>query len=752
MSDSIDAELLNIFWIEVGEYLDTLNTTLLEIETTPDDNHEARLREMNRIAHSMKGAARTVGIEVIEKIAFHFETLFEKALNGKFAFTPDACDVLYNGLDVIQLVTAGEEQDETTVTAILNQLEKLGQGKRPSQEIAVAPAVQTTADPRATTSTIRVPMVEDMLRVPIPHMDNLMASVSELLVARLHSEELQRDINALRMLHTRWQREWRTIRAAYIRLLRRLQNDDSDLSLELSTLLAFLETNQRYLAEANRHLIQVAQRMTQDHLRLSALVDEMQNEVSAMRLVTFETAIPTFQRVIRDLARETNKQIQLDVMGGGVALDKRVMDTLRDPIMHLLRNAVDHGIESADERQQLGKPAEGQIVIFAEQRGSEIIISVHDDGAGIDPSIIKKSAIKRGLITDQQASKLSDDDALSYIFYPGFSTNEAVTAISGRGVGMDIVRDRVESLRGGVSIRSLKGQGTTISLHVPISLTRLHCVMLQVGDDIFAVPSSSVLRMLKTKRDDLFVTQGRYMVLVEGQAIPFTSLPGVLGMPLQEGNESQLPHEIRAIVLQAADRTVAFAVDDMEAEQELILKPLGLEIAGTQHIAGAALLGSGRVVLVLDVNDLARTATGMTFPASPPDAVAASSTDNMKKQRPRVLVVDDSITTRMLEKNILEAAGFDVRVAVDGTEAWGILGEGGFDIVISDVEMPRMNGLELVEQIKAHERLQTTPVILLTSRDKPEHLEAGMKAGADAYLVKSQFEQDELLNLVKKFV
>ncbi len=776
MSNSTDAELLNIFWVEVSDYLQTLNNGRLQLETSTGGDTSATLREMNRVAHSMKGAARAVGINVIETIAHYMEEVFAAAVSGKLQLAPNICDLLYDGLDLIQNVVNGVENSTETLAAVLARLEQtivtiLPEAPRPAPpaqdgaHAALFPLPATPPQPEikhttatrvmgavevgAEMGTLLLRPAEDGVRVPVTKLDRLNGEISELLVTKMHGEERHRDIQRLQKLNHRWQREWRSVRTAYIRLARRLQNREaSENGADLTDLFKFLETNQRYLVEANRQLAQLAHEMTQYNSQISTLVEQIQDDVGRMRLVPFETGLAGFQRMVRDLARDTDKNIYLDISGSAVELDKSTLDVLKEPIMHLLRNAIDHGIEPSAEREKLGKPPTGRIQLAVEQRGKEIVVRVSDDGRGLDAVKIGRAAYNAGLVTAQELTGLSEDEIYNFIFHPGLSTNDTVTKLSGRGMGMDIVRTRVESLRGRVGVQSVNGQGTSFSLNVPLSLTRMSCVLLRIGEQDFAVPSTRVSRMLTIGRDQIFTAEGHDMVQIQDQPLPLIPLHALLGIsPARtEGDE------ITLLALTAGERSIAFEVDELFSEQELVLKPLGREIEQARYISGAALLGTGDVIIVLDANDLIRGATGSSLPSARRSFSDSGAQPEIIRGRLRVLVVDDSITTRTLEKHILETAGFDVSVAIDGVEAWGMLNEMAFDVVIADVEMPNMNGLELTRRIKDTAHTQQLPVILLTSLAKPEQREAGLTAGADAYLVKSQFDQGELLRMIQAVV
>jgi two-component system chemotaxis sensor kinase CheA len=820
-------DLLSIFWQEVSDYLGGLNDALLKVEMLEGEERRLLLKEMNRVAHSLKGAARAVGLGMVETLAHYMEEIFHQALATHSGIDPELADSLYDSLDHIQTLMDGGSADDSVVTEVMSVLERAvvvnaqkypqappsskkrsadpaseqdsdppapatangkpatatpnptskpkpklkklatpavaddsaapvsssggdgnegGDGNAPAKPAPSTPSTPSFAPPSANlldSQTMVMRPMEESLRVPVDKLNQLMADASELLVAKMQMETRQTRLNDLRKQLARWGREWRAIRAAYIRLARRLQEGaqaPDALPPEVGIMMRFLESNQRYLNQANRELTQLAQATSQSNLQLATLTERLQEDVANLRMMPFDSMVGAFQRLVRDTARDLGKQAVLDVEGAHVEIDKTVLEALKDPLLHLLRNALDHAIETPQARIMADKAPLGRIVLAVEQRGNEIVIQVRDDGRGIDPVHVRQRAVQRGLISQAEADLLNDDEARLLIFSSGFSTTEQVTALSGRGLGMDIVRGRIEALRGRVSLASVLGQGTSVTLRVPVSLTRLRCILLSVGGEEYAVPSVMVARMATLQRDAIYHAGGREMVNLNDQAVPLVALSSLLGVPSHADEDAQ----VRLIALQSAERVVAFEVDELVSEMELVLKPLGREVAGVVGIAGAALLGSGDVILVLDANDLVRQALG--------EALRPRLRLNISESAPRrrrVLVVDDSITTRTLEKNILEAVGFEVTVAVDGVEAWSAVLETLPDVVVSDVEMPNMNGLELTRQIKGDARTQHLPVILLTSLSKPEQQEAGLRAGANAYLVKSRFDQRELLETIQ---
>lgn len=767
-----DSELLHIFWEEVGEYIEQMNTHLMALEVSqPKDDGGGfveRLRELNRLAHSMKGAARSVGEPTVEKMGYHMEEVLEASLKRGLALTTDVCDLLYDALDLVQTASAGEDVPSDAVSEVAAGLALAINDGSAGEDVVAVPPPEPSPPPAIEVATVDVlptatkpppsatqllPQLtrnaDDTVRVSVAKLENLMAESSELLVARMQHDEHKRQLDRLQRQHSRWVKEWRGVRASYIRLARRLQTEEA--SDDLRALFEFLETNQRYLTESARETAALNRRITADNMRLLALTDELQDSIGALRLVPFDTILASLQRSLRDAARETGKEVLLDVVGASTEIDKSVLEQLKDPIMHLLRNAADHGIESATEREAADKPAAGWVYLNIETRGSELIIHIGDDGRGIDVNNVRQAAIERGIISAAAAEGLTDDETRALIFHPGLTTRDHVTAISGRGVGMDVVRSRVEGLRGRVSIKSDAGRGTVTTLSVPVSLTRIRSVVLRVGNEHYAVPSLAVRRMERITSDAVFSAEGRRVVQIGDDTFPLVDLADMLGVP-----ETRDPHAesetLRVLVLQASDRQVAFLADEMLSERELVLKPLGPELETVRYVSGAALMGSGEVLLVLDANDLVRGATGSTLPRRrPAPSSKLSAADEPSEKAPlRVLIVDDSITTRTLEKNILETAGCDVRVAFDGVQAWDMLTGHEFDVVISDVEMPRMDGLALTRRIKDNAATRHLPVILLTSLDKPEQEAAGLTAGADAYLVKQKFNQNDLLGAIER--
>ncbi|HSP78578.1 MAG TPA: response regulator, partial [Myxococcaceae bacterium] len=458
-------------------------------------------------------------------------------------------------------------------------------------------------------------------------------------------------------------------------------------------------------------------------------------EVRRARTLPFAEACAGLERIARDAARGAGKQVRLEVRGGTQELDRSLLQGLREPLVHLVRNAVAHGVESPEERRAAGKPEEGRVTLSARLRGGRVEVVVEDDGRGLSLDIIREQARARGL-------EVADDAAAArLIFLPGLSTVEAVTAVSGRGVGLDVVRTQVEALRGSVDVPFQPGQGTRFTLDVPLTLSTLRVLLVAAGGQTFAVAGESVARLLRLEPEDVRVVEGRQTWAAPEALVPLATLAEVLGLPA----DAPRPRP-SAMVLRGGEARAVLVVDEVVAEQEVLVRGLGSRIRRARHLSGAAVLPDGRLALLLNAASLARAAEGRATPSGLFPSPAE------ERARRRVLLVDDSMTTRALEQSILEAAGFEVLACVDGLEAWERLQAEGADVIVSDVEMPRMDGFALTEAVRGSPRFGKLPVVLVTARERPEDKARGLEAGATAYLVKSAFDQTHLLETLRQLL
>jgi two-component system chemotaxis sensor kinase CheA len=761
-SDQQWQELLELFQVEAAEHLGTMNRLLVQLETQSDiSSQKATLQELFRAAHSLKGAARTVDLGAVEQVAHAIENVFDAVRNQSLELTPDVADVLYDGLDSIGLLL----KNDTEKLQLENVLESLrivipertqessskseqktqtGDFDRITRKTIIAPQIIETTPPftEDISHDLQLPdyhSSEETIRVNIAKLDTLMIETSNLLVARMNVDQRVHDVKAIREQHHRWQKQWRSIHTHYIRLIRSASRQIGSTN-EWKPLLDFLQQTQQYMQTVGRELNSLEHSLNEDSFILGYTADALQTNVRDVRLLPFDTILGTFQRSIRDLSRELGKAVMFRTVGTRIELDKQILENIKDPLIHIFRNALDHGIEIPETRQSLGKPDQGLLLLSLMQRGNKVHILISDDGKGIDTGVVLQKALELGLVSRTDVGALTDIEIYELLMQPGMSTSTSISEISGRGVGLDVVRQKVEALQGQIRIESHIGQGTSFEIILPISLSTLHCVMVQVSQETYAIPTSSVARVVEFDVSDVFTVEGQAMLTIDDRPVPLAYLEDVL----EQGHHQQADKTtILVLVLEAADRRFAFVVDDIVAEQEAIVRSLNPEMARVRNVSGATLLANGKVVIILNVSDLIKSAQG-----KPVRRRQIETPDLEPEKAARILVVDDSITTRTLQKNILEAAGYEVMVANHGMEALDKLSSHDLDLVITDVEMPWMNGFELTIRIRKHPKLKNLPVVLVTSLDSQENKRKGFQAGADAYIVKGVFDQNELLNTI----
>jgi len=525
-----------------------------------------------------------------------------------------------------------------------------------------------------------------------------------------------------------------------------------ELGKDMAQLLRYVDASETRWQKMDSLVTEMSRQYASDSTYTGMVIDGLEQEIKRVRMLPLSTITGTFSRMVRDLAHSAGKEAILEITGGDTELDKQVLEQIKDPLLHLLRNAVDHGLETKEARAKQGKAPAGTITLTAEQTGKNIVIRVSDDGSGLNLEAVRQSIARRGVL---DVETLTEADLKEAIFTAGVSTSPIITDISGRGVGLDIVRRNVEALRGTVDVSSGLGQGTTFTLTLPLRLASSRGLVVQSAGHTFAVPLNAIQKIERYTPQQISSLEGHDTVLYDGQPLTLVRLSDVLELPPFSSpptGGAQGEEEILAIVVAAAERRMAFAVDGLGSEQEMVIKGLGKQLSRVGGIAGATVTGDRKVVLVLNVGDLiklsmrGRQRSVLSTLSAPVHAAA----ENTQKQ---ILIVDDSITTRTLEKNILEAAGYDVRLATDGQEALANIASAGVpDLIVTDVAMPRMNGFELTQHVKEDASTGHVPVILVTSLDSDEDKAQGIAVGADAYIVKSSFDQDNLLETIEQLI
>ncbi len=764
--EEIVRQLMSTFKAEADEHLEVLNERLLELEKGTVDDRRGLLEEIFREAHSLKGAARAVDAGAIETIAHRIENVFAVAKRGELELKPNHFDLLYEGLDCMKaalsaviegagtpdhsgllvrldrVVAPGADAPQGAVAAPVDTGQSAGRLKNKSRGANGATG-SAAADPKRKRNTKRNGGVEETVRVSTRKLDALMTHVEELLVSKIRTEQRVSELKDLKSALQDWQKSWFKHRGAYDKLRRQPHED-------LVEILSFLGENQENLKHFWSHTNRLLQDFSKDSMRMSLITEDLQEDIRRVRMLPVTSIFEGYKRMVRDLARAQNKQINLQVIGAETELDKRLIEGIKDPLMHLIRNAIDHGIETSGVRAAAGKPAMGTIKLCAGQQGNTIKIEIEDDGTGLNIDKIKAIAVDKGVISAQESRALSDEDARLLIFQSGFSTADKVTSVSGRGIGLDVVKTNIEKLNGLVHVSPGSAGGTRFTLSLPLTLSTSRVLLIETAGETYAVPTAAVERIVRVDRDEVFTVGDRDVIRVAERSISLVGVRNILELPNDEGSgkSGKLP----VIILGAAEKRVAFAVDSLLGETEIVIKSLGKMMSRVRNVSGATILGNGKVVMILNVGDMIKAARRTKHRSAPESRTAPPKTPVKKKKDVTVLVVDDSITTRIMEKNILESAGYHVSLANDGLEALETLRRDHFDLIVSDVDMPRMNGFELTTKVKQSEELQNLPVVLVTALDSTADKARGLECGADAYIVKHSFDQRNLLETIEQLV
>jgi two-component system chemotaxis sensor kinase CheA len=464
-----------------------------------------------------------------------------------------------------------------------------------------------------------------------------------------------------------------------------------------------------------------------------------------VRMLPVSTVFDTFPRLVRDLSREANKEVHLEIRGGDTGLDKMILEEIKDPLLHLIRNCIDHGIELPQDRINAGKMRTGKIILSAAHEAGRIVIRIEDDGKGIDSNKVKQSALHKKVITAQEAEKLSDKEALYLIFLAGFSTKEIITDVSGRGVGLDVVKKNIEKMKGTITVQSDLGKGTVFTMMLPLTLATIHAMIIRVGSEIFAIPTITIEETVRVELHDIKTVVDKDVIVVNGKHIPVVRLASALDLK-SVGTKKAITDKLPIIILNVDEIRIGFLVDELISEEEVVIKNLGDYLKGIPNTAGATILGEGEVVIILNVSEMIKLAKSVKE--------THLLEDIKDEQHPTysILVVDDASVLRELEKSMLETAGYAVDLAVDGVDGLEKAKKKRYDLIVTDVEMPRMDGFSLTERLREDAYYKDVPVVIVTAREKEDDKKRGIDVGADAYIVKTSFDQSKLLDTVEQLI
>lgn len=783
-------KLLATFREEADEHLTEITEDLLAIEKAAPENGAEHIERAYRKTHSLKGAARAVQLREIESICQNIETIFSTMKKGQYTPDAEAFDLFHEAFTVVRNLMDDREPTGGSAGEINRRIRMLGveakpvsgipsrdssqkpgfssSGKSesragtpfPGQEYVPALPSKNPPDIRAAgqgsdpvpgfsspdagfpqqapkdTRTVRV--AADKLDRLITGSDNLLSTRLFIAHRLLELEEMLTRFGIWRWNHTLVSNDLHHLRETSFGKQR--TELPPDLVLPLQRIVEFLEYNREFVAALQHDLGAHIHETEIDQSALEASTKTISDLIHDAVLLPIANVLVPFNGLVRDYSRKSGKQVDLVIEGGEIEMDRRILESLKDPIMHVIHNSIDHGIEYPDIRALKNKTERGTVRIrVVPLSGSKVNIEISDDGTGIDPASIRRVARERGFVTEQEEEDLSDSQILWFVFKSGLSTSPIITDLSGRGLGLAIVEDTATRLGGKVSIASEMNTGTTIRITVPVRLATLRGVVVRTANQRFVLPMQQVKQVMRVGTDAIVSEGDSQSLLFEGGMIRTIRLADALGILSPASPEVGRAH-VPVIILAYGAGQIACIVDEVEQVQEIVIRPLGSQLRRVKRITGAVLLGDSSLALVLDPLELIQESLKGT-PITPWKVTGRSKEKN-------VLVVEDSVTSRTLLQTLIERAGYHVLTANDGIEAFAILKQHQIDIVVSDVDMPRMNGFTLTEKIRADERLSHLPVIMVTSLDSSEDQKHGLAVGADAYIVKSSFERREILDII----
>ena len=752
-----DASLLELFSLEAEAQTQVLNAGLLALERNPTQADQ--LEACMRAAHSLKGAARIVGVDAGVSVSHVMEDCLVSAQEGRLYLQPEHIDALLQGTDLLmRIATPGSDNvgpaDIDAYVTLMNGL--------------LDPANAHVAPPEFDVSQL---LLAPMPHAPAPLLEPLLQAEPEVTpepmrrpqrltesgerVLRVTAQRL----NSLLDLSSKSLVETQRLKPYLVTLqrLKRMQGSNlramDTLSEHLKTMVLSHEAEEaladarRILTESQRLLSEQTAELDEFCWQAGQRAQLLYDTALACRMRPFADVLVGQERMVRDLGRALGKQIRLEIEGEKTQVDRDVLEKLEAPLIHLLRNAVDHGIETPEQRLLAGKPAEGLIRLRISHQAGLLVLELSDDGAGVDLDRLRRTIVERQLSTESTVAQLSEEELLTFLFLPGFSLRDIVTEVSGRGVGLDAVQHMVRLLRGAIVLEHTAQRGSRFHLEVPLTLSVVRSLVVEVADEAYAFPLAHIERMRDLQPDEIVQLEGRQHFWHEGRHVGLVAASQLLQRPAGQNPSDTL----KVVVIRERDAVYGIAVERFIGERTLVVLPLDDRLGKVQDISAGALLDDGSVVLIVDVEDMLRSVDKL-LNTGRLERIARHSQHVAQVARKRVLVVDDSLTVRELQRKLLLNRGYDVAVAVDGMDGWNALRSENFDLLITDIDMPRMDGIELVTLLRRDNRLQSLPVMVVSYKDREEDRRRGLDAGADYYLAKASFHDDALLDAVVELI
>ncbi len=725
------AEDLAEFFEELGDNIDKLEKGIAQLEKSPEDMEI--INNIFRELHTIKGNAAIFEFQDISKLAHSLEDLMQKVRSGLLKINTHFVDHLFEGLGYLAKLkenVAENKNEQIDVSAIIAKTEEYLDGPKQGKEINKEPEKprKTTPPkipPKQGTAKKTKAKSHESIRIKSSKLDETIKLMEEVIS---HQSRLK-----YQLLHLR---DIENLARKNVELLNRC-NDEGAFSSLNGEARKIVDT-----AHSLHLKLEKFSSSSRDDVTLQELLtEELREKALKLRTLPLSTVFDTFHRAVRDMARSMGKTINLIVEGGETELDKKMIEKIADPLLHMIRNSIDHGIENPEHRRKAGKPEIGTLKISACYEGGNVLLELSDDGGGIPLDKVKEKALQRNLFTEEKLDQMAKPEIINIIFHPGFSTNSIITDVSGRGVGMDIVRENiVDQLKGSIQVETEETRGTSFFIRLPLTLAIMRSLQVQVMDLVFAIPVNSVTEIVRTGKTELIDVLDRKAIKLRDEMIPLVKLEDVLGIT---GRKQPVSDELLVIIVCMGNEKLGLIVDSLIDEEDVVVKPLPSHMKDIQWVSGVTISGKNEVINVLHVPMIIHASKEMK---------ALTPAKKTTKEAKNILMVDDSISTREIEKDILESHGYKVNLAVDGLDAFEKAAEFQYDLVVTDIEMPNMDGFSLTEKLRDSDDYKHTPIVIVTSREKDEDKERGIQVGADAYIIKGSFDQSNLLETIQNLI
>ena len=743
-------EIIEDFLIEAFEMIEQLDQDLVALESAPEDLE--LLNSIFRVAHTIKGSSSFLNFDILTELTHHMEDVLNKARKAELTITPDIMDIVLESIDLMKTLlisirdNGNDKQSGIEIAGICQKLDAISKGEEiPTQ-------IETKVENRSQES------IEEEVDYSELSDEEVEAEIQRLLLQKQQEKQNKKKESSKKVVETKKETQInkteqknppstkqplapeQTIRVE-VKRLDHLMNLIGELVLGKNRLLKIYDdVEERYEGE------KFLEELNQVVASISLVTTDLQSAVMKTRMLPIAKVFNKFPRMVRDLSRELNKDIELVMKGEETELDKSVIEELGDPLIHMIRNSCDHGIESKEEREKAGKNPKGIVELSAYHEGNQIVVEIKDDGHGMDPEFLKMKALDKGIVTEREINQMSNKEAFGLIFKPGFSTAKAVTGVSGRGVGMDVVKTNIEKLNGIIDIDSEFGKGSTFKLKIPLTLAIIQSLLVAVQEEYFAIPLSSVLETVRVPYEEIYTIEGRSVLKLRNEVLSLVKLSDIFGV--EQVFESS--EQAYVVIIGLAESKLGIVVDGLVGQEEIVIKSLGDYLQGIEGIAGATIRGDGRVTLITDVAALMNLAKNIKS-----DSIKESNNTSIRQKNSpsdyHVLIVDDSSTDRLIMQKSLKSLGITITEATNGVEALNILktSQTQFDAILIDIEMPQMDGYTLASEIRKYSKYKQLPLIAVTSRSSKSDRLRGVEVGMSEYITKP-YSSEYLMDVVSK--